>query len=61
MDNKRIFPENPGNASAENAGAETKTGQALPQDNEPNSLAFGLPSWSIEPPAVVVRRKARSI
>jgi len=42
--------------------APTTTGIAAPQtDNLEPRVAFvsGLPAWSIEPPAVVVRRKAK--
>jgi len=58
MDSKMMSPDNPGNVSPESSA----TKRALPQEKEPESpLASGLPSWNIEPPAVVVRKKVRAL
>ena len=41
---------------------ETEPVEVRSEPTEPKSaLAIGLPAWSIEPPTVVVRRKARAI
>ncbi|NLL66235.1 MAG: hypothetical protein GX236_00860 [Clostridiaceae bacterium] len=60
MDKRRMLPYDLEKVSADNINPDSNKEHKSMQDNEPKSpLAYGLPSWSIEPPAVVVRRKVR--
>jgi hypothetical protein len=63
MDKKRMFLDTSGEAPSETNIPEAIVENAASQyHDEPRSaLAAGLPSWSIEPPSVVVRRKVRAL
>lgn len=62
MDKKKILFDNPEETSVENKTSDTRKEDENIDNNDPKSpLAYGLPSWSIEPPAVVVRRKVRAL
>jgi len=62
METEKRLSDNPEAGLAGAGAVEARSDNGVQQDNEPKSaLAIGLPNWSIEPPAVVVRRKVRAI
>ncbi|GAE87866.1 hypothetical protein [Acetivibrio straminisolvens] len=60
MDKKRILPYKSEEVSGENINSDANKEYGSIQDTESKSpLAYGLPSWSIEPPGIAIRRKVR--
>ena len=62
MDKKKMLPDNL-EATATKADLPEKMPESATWQNDElkSALAAGLPAWSIEPPAVMIRRKARTL
>ncbi|HOM02777.1 MAG TPA: hypothetical protein PLH43_08125 [Acetivibrio sp.] len=60
MDKKILLNYDSEEVSAKNLNSDSNKEYGSIQDNESKSpLACGLPSWSIEPPAIAIRKKVR--